>query len=128
MQKQILVVDDEMVMRSLVTIALQRKGYSVTQMDNPFKALSSIDQEVPDLIILDLMMPGMNGIEFCRRIREQSATANVPIIIFSARDNDWQIKEALNAGATVYLHKLQSSSDLVEMVNGLLTEVTAAAI
>jgi DNA-binding response OmpR family regulator len=128
MQKQILVVDDEMVMRSLIAIAMQRNGYNVTQMDNPFKALTHLDRDVPDLIILDLMMPGMNGIELCRRIREHSATAGVPVVIFSARDDEHQIQEAMNAGATAYAHKLQPACDLVEIVNSLLTEVTAAAI
>ena len=128
MQKQILVVDDEMVMRSLVAIAMQRNGYNVTQMDNPYKALSHLDQDIPDLIVLDLMMPGMSGIELCRHIRDRSGMVDIPIVIFSARDDQWQVKEAIKAGATAYIHKLQPSCDLVDTVNNLLAEVSAAAM
>lgn len=128
MPKQILVVDDEMVMRSLVAIAMQRNGYSVTEMDHPYKALAYLDRETPDLIIVDLMMPGINGIELCRRIRAHAAAAGVPIIVFSARDDERHINEALNAGADSYLYKLRPAHELVEMAQAMLADVRAAAI
>lgn len=122
MHKQIMVVDDEMVMRSLVTIAMQRGGYSVVEMDNPYKALDYLERETPDLIIVDMMMPGMSGVELCRRIRERATTAMTPIIMFSARDDKRHIREALAAGATNYMYKLRPSRELLEMVHNELVE------
>ena len=120
MHKHIMVVDDEMVMRSLVTIAMQRGGYSVIEMDNPYRALDYLERSTPDLIILDMMMPGMSGVELCRRIRERAATAMTPIIMFSARDDKRHISEALAAGATNYMYKLKPSRELLEMVHNEL--------
>lgn len=122
MQKNILVIDDEMVMRSLVSIAMQRNGYTVVEAENPYKALAYLEKDTPDLIIMDMMMPGMSGVELCRRIRERAATAMTPIIVFSAKDEKRQIREALAAGATRYLYKLRPSNELIELVQSELVE------
>jgi DNA-binding response OmpR family regulator len=115
---EILVIDDEMVMRSLITIALQRKGYTVFNVDNPLEAIKLLTSSIPDLIILDIMMPGMNGIDLCRHIRTQAA--DVPIVVFSALDDAQSIENAYNAGANNYLHKLQLPGELVSVVTGIL--------
>ena len=125
MGKKILIVDDEMVMRSLIAIAMQRSGYSVMDADNSFQALDCLDSTTPDLIILDIMMPGMNGIDLCRRIRSRPGTTNTPIIVFSALGDDKTINTALDAGADEYLHKLSLFGELVAMVNHRLSEPAA---
>ena len=102
MRKQILIVDDEMVMRSLITIAMQRSGYTVINADNSFQALDYLNSTTPDLIILDIMMPGMNGIDLCRRIRALPDTTTTPIIVFSALGDEDTIHHALDAGADGY--------------------------
>lgn len=112
---EILVIDDEMVMRSLITIALQREGYSVTSVDNPYEAIRHLREAVPDLVVLDVMMPGMDGIKLCQHIR--ALAADVPIVVFSALGDKLSIKNAYDAGANVYLHKLQLTDHLVEAVS-----------
>ncbi len=120
MRKQILIVDDEMVMRSLITIAMQRSGYTVINADNSFQALDYLNSTTPDLIILDIMMPGMNGIDLCRRIRALPDTTTTPIIVFSALGDEDTIHHALDAGADGYLHKLNLFGELVSLVNHTL--------
>ena len=115
---EILVIDDEMVMRSLITIALQRQGYIVFNVDSPDEAIELLSVSIPDLIILDIMMPGMNGFDLCRYIRLQAP--EVPIVVFSALDDAAAIENAYNAGASNYLHKLQLPNELVSVVTGIL--------
>jgi len=122
---EILVIDDEMVMRSLITIALQRKGYTVFNVDNPYEAIRYLKESMPDLIVLDVMMPGMDGIKLCRHIRAQAS--EVPIIVFSAVDDKRSIESAYDAGANIYLHKLQLTDELVDVVNDMLETQTPLA-
>ena len=125
MRKKILIIDDEMVMRSLIAIAMQRSGYAVADADNPFQALDYLDSTTPDLIILDIMMPGMNGIDLCRRIRSNPATSHTPIIVFSAIADENTINNAMSAGANQYLHKLHLFGELVSTVKHSLTDASA---
>lgn len=122
MRKKILIVDDETVMRSLVTIAMQRNGYAVIDADDYSQALDYLDTTTPDLIILDILMPGVNGIELCRRIRARAATNKTPIIVFSALGDENTMKSALAAGANRYLHKLNRFSELVSVVDRALSD------
>lgn len=120
MYKKVLVVDDEMVMRSLVTIAIQRNGFVVADADNSAQALSYLDKTTPDVIVLDIMMPGMNGIDLCRRIRKRPDTKNTPIIVFSALGDDSTIASAYAAGANRYVHKLNRFGDLINQIQDTL--------
>jgi DNA-binding response OmpR family regulator len=128
MRKKILVVDDEKVMRSLVTIAMQRNGYTVIDAGSSSQALEYLNRTTPDLIILDVLMPGMNGIELCRRIRSRAATMNTPIIMFSALGDNDAISDALAAGADRYLHKLNLFGDLVATVESTLANQGASRL
>jgi two-component system phosphate regulon response regulator PhoB len=125
MRKKVLVIDDEMVMRSLIAITMQRNGYTVVNADNSSQALDYLDSSTPDLIILDILMPGMNGLELCRRIRSRPATTDTPIIVFSALGDETTIKTALAAGANRYLHKLNLFGDLMALVQDTMSEVPA---
>lgn len=122
MPKKVLIVDDEMVMRSLITIAMQRIGCVVIDFDNPNMALDFLDTTTPDLIILDILMPGINGLELCRRIRARPATHKTPIIIFSALGDENTIKQAAAVGADRFLHKLRLFSELTMLVQDMLFE------
>jgi DNA-binding response OmpR family regulator len=115
---EILVIDDEIVMRSLVTIAMQRNGYTVVNIDDPLEALEYLKNSTPDCIILDIMMPGIDGISLCRRIR--SVTESTPIIIFSALGDNTSIENAYDAGANLYLHKLRLPHELAAIVRNTL--------
>lgn len=113
----ILIVDDEVVMRSLVTLAVQRKGYSVTAAENPAQALEFLATHTPDIIILDVMMPEIDGITFCRRLRSRPATAQTPIIMFTALEDERTRQNALAAGADYYCHKLSMYDELYRLIH-----------
>lgn len=125
MKKQILVVDDEIGALTLIGIMLERGGFSVLKAKDANTALAVLDQSTPDLIILDVMMPGMNGIELCRVIRERNDTHEVPVLILSARGDAESIMRGIEAGANDYLPKPILHHDLVAKVRLMLgDEVT----
>lgn len=120
MKKQILVVDDEIGALTLIGIMLERGGFSVLKAKDAKTALTVLDQNTPDLIILDVMMPGMNGIELCRVIRERADTDQVPVLILSARGDAESIMRGIEAGANDYLPKPILHHDLVAKVRVML--------
>lgn len=124
MTKQILVVDDEAATRTLISILLQRRGFSVTEAADGPTVFQLLDTMTPDLIILDLMMPGMDGFDLCRRLREREQTAKTPILIMSAMYDSKGIKASFDAGADDYLPKINLHPNLVTKVRKLLGETT----
>ncbi len=120
MTKQIMVVDDEANMLALIDIILKRRGFSVLKASHAQAALEMLTSETPDLFILDVMMPGMDGIELCRQIRSRPDTANTPVIMLSANTDPTTIERGLNAGANEYLPKVTHHSALVAKVNDML--------
>jgi DNA-binding response OmpR family regulator len=120
MTKEILVVDDEVGALTLIGIMLERGGFSVLKARDAFVALEMLEQNTPDLLILDVMMPRMNGIELCRQIRSQPETAATPIMILSARGDSDSIEEGFAAGADDYLSKPILHHDLVTKVRTML--------
>jgi DNA-binding response OmpR family regulator len=120
MKKQILVVDDEIGALTLIGIMLERGGFSVLKAKDGKTALAVLDQNTPDLIILDVMMPGMNGIELCRVVRERTDTAHTPVLILSARGDAESIMRGIEAGANDYLPKPILHHDLVAKVRLML--------
>ncbi|MBZ0296112.1 MAG: response regulator [Anaerolineae bacterium] len=120
MKKQILVVDDEIGALTLIGIMLERGGFNVLKAKDANTALAVLDQSTPDLIILDVMMPGMNGIELCRVIRERNDTHQVPVLILSARGDAESIMRGIEAGANDYLPKPILHHDLVAKVRLML--------
>lgn len=118
--KRILVVDDEIGALTLIGIMLDRGGFEVLKARDANQALAMLDKDTPDLIILDVMMPGMDGIELCRRIRELPATAVTPILILSARGDAESVMRGMDAGATDYLPKPILHHDLVAKVRHML--------
>jgi DNA-binding response OmpR family regulator len=118
--KRILVVDDELGARTLIGIMLDRGGFEVLKAADANEALSILDSDKPDLIILDIMMPGMDGFELCRKIRENSATSDLPVLILSTRGDAESVMRGMDAGATDYLPKPILHHDLVAKVRHLL--------
>ena len=121
MNKQIMVVDDEVNILTLLDITLKRRGFSVLKANDSYSALTILESSTPDLFILDLMMPGMDGLELCRQIRARPETAQTPVIILSARYDPRSIDRARAAGANAYLSKMSLHSDLVTQVRSMLT-------
>lgn len=116
----ILVIDDDPDVIRLVEFALKRANYGVLRASDGESGLSITQARHPDLIIADVMMPKLNGYEFCRRVRAQKDLADIPILVFSARFQPIDRQTALEAGATDYLPKTVGPSDLVAHVKSLL--------
>lgn len=120
----ILIVDDEAVMCSLITIILQRQGHTVVSTRHPFHALRYLETATPDAIILDILMPEMDGISLCRRIRSNPETRHIPVLMFSALGDEASIRSAINAGADRFLLKPRQPHDLSAMIDATLREMT----
>jgi len=118
--KRILVVDDEIGALTLIGIMLERGGFEVLKAKDAEQALSVLELETPDLIILDVMMPGMDGIELCRVLRARSDTQELPILILSARGDAKSVLSGMDAGASDYLPKPILHHDLVAKVRRML--------
>jgi CheY-like chemotaxis protein len=120
MPKQVMVVDDEIGALALIAIILERNGYAVVKAQGGPVALDLLEKTTPDLFVLDLMMPEMDGIELCRRIRGRTATASTPVIMLSARSDPETINQAMQTGATDYLSKPVFQHALVSKVSAAL--------
>ena len=116
-QINILVVDDEKEIADLVEIYLVSDGYKVFKANNAKEGLEILDQEEIHLVLLDIMMPGMDGLEMCRKIRE---TNNIPIIMLSAKSTDLDKILGLGTGADDYVVKPFSPRELVARVKVVL--------
>jgi DNA-binding response OmpR family regulator len=120
MPKKIMVVDDDAQVRLLVRLILERKGYQVIEANDGMSALFSLETLTPDLLILDIMMPGMDGFELCRRVRSRPETALTPVIMFSASDNQKVSYSSLESGADEYMPKTSPPLVLARRVEQLL--------
>lgn len=120
MSEKILIVDDDPELLRLIAFPLHRAGYETLGATDGAEALEKVRSERPDLMILDIMLPGLDGIEVCKRLRNQSETATLPIIMLSALTSvDDKIK-GLEAGADEYLTKPISPKEVVARVRALL--------
>ena len=120
----ILVVDDDSSTLRLLGYMLERGGFQVKMAGDGEDGLAIAFQESPDLVILDVMMPGLNGYQVCERLRADPRTAHVPIIILTARSQRIDQQTALEAGADLYMSKPVTPDELVEKVNELLSRPT----
>jgi two-component system, OmpR family, response regulator MtrA len=126
MKKNILVVDDEIGALTLIGIMLERGGFSVLKAKDATSALAVLDQNTPDMIILDVMMPGMDGIELCQVIRQRDDTGDTPVLILSARGDAESVMRGMSAGANDYLPKPILHHDLVAKVRSMLSEIASS--
>lgn len=106
--------------RTLLRLMLVRAGFHVTEAEDGFDALDKVRKNKPDVVLLDVMMPGMDGFAVCEQLRNESATAELPIIMLSAKTDLDSINKGLRAGATVYLTKPISPEDLTQHVRDAL--------
>ena len=110
--ERILVVEDERSIADLVAEALKRQGYRVETAGDGDQALEAAETTLPDLIILDLMLPKLDGWEVCRRLREEETTRRIPIIMLTARRDEKDVVAGLELGADDYLRKPFSLAEL----------------
>ena len=123
-----LVIDDDPDVTRLIEFALKRAGHQVQTARDGETGLAITQAEHPDLVIADVMMPKLNGYEYCRRVRAQKELADIPILVFSARFQPIDRQTALEAGATDYMSKTVSPSELMTHVEHLLASSPAARV
>jgi two-component system, OmpR family, response regulator MtrA len=126
MKKDILVVDDEIGALTLIGIMLERGGFNVLKAKDAVSALALLDQNTPDMIILDIMMPGMDGIELCQVIRNREDTGLTPVLILSARGDAESVMKGMEVGANDFLPKPILHHDLVAKVRSMLSETASS--
>jgi DNA-binding response OmpR family regulator len=116
----VLVADDEEDIRALVAFRLQRAGYEVITAADGAEALTLATTRLPDLIVLDMMMPKATGLEVTRSLREQDSTKDIPVILLTARAQEADVASGFEAGADDYVKKPFSPMDLQLRVQALL--------
>lgn len=114
--KHIFVIDDEKNIRDLIQKYLEKEGFKVTLLENGINLLNQINEFCPDLIVLDIMMPGIDGMELCKEIRKFS---DIPIIFVSARDDEFDRVLGLELGGDDYLSKPFSPRELVARIKNI---------
>src|SRR5215475_14290698 len=120
MAREVLVVEDEPDIRRLVVLHLERDGFRCRTAANGLDALREVKANLPDLVVLDLMLPGLDGLEVCRRLRSDTSTASVPIIMLTAKSDEVDRVVGLEVGADDYVAKPFSPKELVARVRAVL--------
>ncbi len=120
MARKILVVDDEAVLVETIAYNLEQAGYQVITASDGVSALEATHKEAPDLIILDIMLPGMDGLEICRQLRREDDTATIPIIMLTAKGEEIDKVVGLEVGADDYVTKPFGRRELLARVRALL--------
>ncbi len=120
MNQKILVAEDEQDIQELIEFTLRYGGYEVICVLNGEEAYDVARKELPDLILLDIRMPVMSGIEACKLLKSDPATQNIPIVFLSAKGQKSEIKEGFEVGAVDYLLKPFSPEDLYKRLKEIL--------
>ncbi len=124
--KTILLVEDEAAIREMVSLALERAGFTVWQAEDGAQAERLLVDVMPDLMLLDWMMPGVSGIELARRLRRDEVTREVPIIMLTARSEEEDCIRGLESGVDDYMTKPFSPRELIARINALLRRTSPA--
>lgn len=120
MDKKILVVEDDPITFQLLRLLLEPAGFQTLHAENGQEALDKIVAQMPDAVLLDVMMPIMDGFEFIEQIQANPLTKGLPIIVLSTETNIRSVQRAMQAGATKYLFKPIIRTDLVNEINSVL--------
>jgi CheY-like chemotaxis protein len=119
---RILIAEDEKDIRELISFTLKFAGHEVIATANGEEAFNTTLQQIPDLVLLDVRMPRMNGYEACERIKAEPSTKNIPVVFLSAKGQESEIQAGLQAGATEYILKPFSPDQLTERVRVILAQ------
>lgn len=123
MTPYILVVEDEEALRTLLSYNLEKEGYAVATAGDGEEALMMVNERLPDLLILDWMLPKVPGIEVCRRVRARTDARNVPIVMLTARGEESDRIRGLDIGADDYVVKPFSMTELLARVRAVLRRI-----
>lgn len=126
--KTVLIVDDEASIREMIAVALEMADYRVLEADNAQTAHAMVVDDQPDLLLLDWMMPGTSGIELARRLKRDTATAELPIILLTAKSEEDNKIQGLEAGADDYITKPFSPRELVARLKAVLRRATPTGV
>ena len=127
MSQQILIVEDEADIRELLRFNLEREGFSVLEAADGNEGLKLARQNMPDLMLLDVMLPGFDGFEVCRRLGAQSETANIPVLMLTARGEEMDRVVGLSLGADDYVVKPFSVRELMLRIRAVLRRGTRSS-
>lgn len=121
MAKKIIIVDDEEDITSAINVRLKAEGYDTGEAYGGREALALIRSELPDLVILDVMMPDMDGFQVCRELKKDPKCKRIPIIIFTVRSREIDRKIGFEAGSNAYFTKPNDSQALFRKVEEILS-------
>ena len=126
LKAKLLLVEDEASQRVILDYNLKSAGYGTVQASDGYQALQLIDEELPDLILLDWMLPGVSGIEICRQLKARKDTREIPIIMLSARSEEVDKVRGLETGADDYMQKPYGIQELLARIKLQLKRVRPA--
>lgn len=118
-KRRVLVVDDDTLTLEILETILDLEDFAVRTAVDGESALAAIGEEIPDVLVLDVMMPGLSGFEVCAHLRAQPATQDLPIVLLTARDGDEDRRLGRESGADAYLTKPFSPLKLIETITGI---------
>ncbi len=119
---KILLVDDEPEIRYIARRMLEKAGHEVSEACDGEECLQKLKAEKPDLILLDVMMPGLKGWEVCRRIKAEDRTRSIPVVMFTVRTSEEDLEESRKCGAEGHINKPFEREELLRVVNRVLDE------
>lgn len=122
MRKKILVIEDNPSFRKLISVQLEKAGYGVVTIEDGLQGLNAVRKENPDLVILDIMLPGMNGHQICRMIKFDQKMRHIPVIISTSRELNETVKIAKECGANAFIAKNKLGKSLLDVVKKLLPD------
>src|SRR3954471_20583741 len=123
MRPNVLVVKDEESLATLLRYNLEKEGYEATLAADGEEAMLAIDERMPDVVLLDWMLPNVSGVEVCRRLRSQRATRNLPVIMLTARGEESDRLRGLETGADDYVVKPFSMAELIARIRAVLRRI-----
>ncbi|MCP2243577.1 response regulator transcription factor [Lentzea aerocolonigenes] len=119
----VVIAEDDADIRDLLVFKLMQDGFDVRAVGDGPAALDAVATERPDLVILDVMMPGMSGLDVCQRLRSEQATKNLPVILLTARAQEADVESGFGVGADDYVTKPFSPRELLSRVHAVLARV-----
>jgi len=117
---KVLIIDDDAIVRETVRIALGTGGFEAVTLESPALAHVVVRQSKPDLVIMDLYMPELNGLDLCRKLKADPETRRIPVIIFTGSNETVDVISGIEAGAFEYITKPVDGELLIEKIRGVL--------